>query len=567
MLRFYAGAPLVTEDGVALGMLAVADTRVRTLPPVAVEVLRELAKQVMCLLESRRRATLLRHLQDERMAMVEAARQQAGVARLTGQVGRLGSFYVDLSTQAVVLSGEACQALGSAERSLSSRRAAAAFAPDHRRVLLKRFAQSVATRAAFDEELELLVPTARTRVRVVMRPDTTTGTLMRLDGVVQVISGRSGSGAQVQREILATVLAANDSAVQHYGQTAKEPVTHRCKNDMAVAVEARWNLVHGGQTGTTSALCVHTDVSEPCRAERVTHPASYDDFLVRRPNRREFEQAKRNGRNTVSFLDPVVQRVLTERVALEVDLSHAVLRNELVLHYQPQVSRDGSVIGAEALVRWLSPSRGVVSPGDFIPLAERTGLILGIGEWVIEAACALLSQWAQVPQLRHLTLAVNVSVAQFQQQGFVQQVVSSLRHSGASPQMLKLELTETMLAPDVEVVVDKMRALRSLGVQLSLDDFGTGYSSLAYLSRMPLDQLKIDQSFVRGLLSETNGAAIAKTIITLAHSMSLHVVAEGVETAQQRDWLVAHCCDAFQGYLYSRPVPADQFEAMLTGED
>jgi EAL domain-containing protein (putative c-di-GMP-specific phosphodiesterase class I) len=242
-----------------------------------------------------------------------------------------------------------------------------------------------------------------------------------------------------------------------------------------------------------------------------------------------------------------------------------LVRDELELHYQPQVSRDGLVIGAEALLRWRSPKRGMVSPANFIPLAEETGLILGIGQWVIETACTVLTSWKARTELAHLTIAVNVSLAQFRQRNFVQLVSEALQASGASPKLLKLELTESMLADDIDEVIDKMRALRSLGVGFSMDDFGTGYSSLAYLKRMPLDQLKIDQSFVRDLFTDPNGAAIAKTIIALAGSMGLIVVAEGVETVEQKNWLFAHDCDAFQGYLFSRPVPLLQLEELLEG--
>ena len=205
----------------------------------------------------------------------------------------------------------------------------------------------------------------------------------------------------------------------------------------------------------------------------------------------------------------------------------------------------------------------MISPANFIPLAEETGLIVGIGQWVIESACALLNSWSRRPQTASLTVSVNVSAAQFQQRGFVSQVGTAVTAAAANPRLLKLELTESVLVQDMEAVIEKMHALRALGVGFSMDDFGTGYSSLSYLKRMPLDQLKIDQSFVRDLLTDVNDATIAKTIIALAHNLGLMVIAEGVEQLEQRDLLFSHDCDAFQGYLFSRPVPLGELEKLL----
>ena len=216
--------------------------------------------------------------------------------------------------------------------------------------------------------------------------------------------------------------------------------------------------------------------------------------------------------------------------------------------------------GAEALVRWQHPRRGLVPPAEFIPLAEETGLILPLGDWVLETACAQLVAWATRPEMAHLTLAVNVSARQFRHPDFVEQVLAVLDHSGANPQKLKLELTESLLLDDVEDIIAKMTALKAHGVGFSLDDFGTGYSSLSYLKRLPLDQLKIDQSFVRDVLTDPDDAAIARTIVALAQSLGLDVIAEGVETEEQRDFLERNGCHAYQGYLFSRPLPLEEFE-------
>ncbi len=274
-------------------------------------------------------------------------------------------------------------------------------------------------------------------------------------------------------------------------------------------------------------------------------------------------QAKAAGRNTLRFFDPKMQAMVTDRAALEADLREAVSQGQFVLYYQSQVDRDGRRTGAEVLVRWRHPRRGIVSPVEFIPLAEETGLILPLGNWVLETACAQLAKWADQPDTAHLSLAVNISANQLQRADFVAQVLAILGSTGANPQRLKLELTESLLLSDVENSIAKMSALKAKGVGFSLDDFGTGYSSLSHLKRLPLDQLKIDQSFVRDILIDPNDAAIAKMVVALAESMGLTVIAEGVETEAQRDYLARQGCHAYQGFLFSRPVPLDEFEEFV----
>jgi EAL domain-containing protein (putative c-di-GMP-specific phosphodiesterase class I) len=224
---------------------------------------------------------------------------------------------------------------------------------------------------------------------------------------------------------------------------------------------------------------------------------------------------------------------------------------------------DGRITGVEALARWPHARRGTVSPAQFIPLADDTGLILPLGQWVLRTACHQLAAWAGRPETARLTIAVNVSAHQFSQSDFVDQVLAILHETGADPLRLKLELTESLLVANVGQVIEKMVALKTRGVGFSLDDFGTGYSSLAYLKRLPLDQLKIDQSFIRDVLTDPNDASIARTIITLAQSLNLDVIAEGVETAAQRDFLASSGCHAYQGYFFSRPLPLREFEDLL----
>jgi diguanylate cyclase (GGDEF)-like protein/PAS domain S-box-containing protein len=274
-------------------------------------------------------------------------------------------------------------------------------------------------------------------------------------------------------------------------------------------------------------------------------------------------QAKGSGRNALRFFDPEMQTAVSARVSLEADLRLGIQAKQLALHYQPQLDRHGSIIGAEALVRWNHPTRGLIPPIQFIPLAEETGLILPLGLQVLETACEQLCRWAKSPETADLTLAVNVSAHQFRQAGFVSQVLNCISTYGTNPRRLKLEVTESLLLDDVEAIIAKMTALKAKDVGFSLDDFGTGYSSLSYLKRLPLDQLKIDQSFVREILKDPNDAAIARTIVALAETMGLGVIAEGVETKEQLEFLGSIGCHFYQGYLFSRPVPMNEFEQLL----
>ena len=253
---------------------------------------------------------------------------------------------------------------------------------------------------------------------------------------------------------------------------------------------------------------------------------------------------------------------MVKRVAMEKDLRHALTSNQFILHYQAQVEGAGRVTGAEVLVRWQHPERGMVPPNDFIALAEETGVILALGHWVLETACSQLERWSHLPGLAHLTLAVNVSALQFAQADFVEQVMAAVRRTGTNPLHLKLELTESLLVGNISDIIEKMVSLKSIGIGFALDDFGTGYSSLAYLSRLPLDQLKIDRSFVSNVLINPDDAAIARTIIALAHNLRLGVIAEGIETDAQREFLAGAGCHAYQGYFFSRPLPVAEFEAL-----
>ncbi len=273
-------------------------------------------------------------------------------------------------------------------------------------------------------------------------------------------------------------------------------------------------------------------------------------------------QAKAAGRNTVRFFAPALQAAVNARAVMEEDLRQAIKTSGFLLYYQPQMDR-GILVGAEALVRWRHPKRGFLSPGEFIPLAEKTGLILPLGDWVLQTACRQIAAWAARKDTAHLTVAVNISARQLRSTDFVEKVLTTLHGTGANPRNLKLELTESMFVDNFEDVIAKMTELKSHGLTFSLDDFGTGYSSLAYLRRLPLDQLKIDQAFVRDILVDASSGAIAESIISLGRAMGLSVIAEGVETEEQRDFLASIGCHSFQGYLVSRPVPLEEFQLLL----
>ena len=275
-------------------------------------------------------------------------------------------------------------------------------------------------------------------------------------------------------------------------------------------------------------------------------------------------QAKVAGRNTLRFFDTQMQDSIIARTTLEKDLHAALDLGQFQLYFQPQVDNALTIFGAEALIRWFHPEKGLVSPAQFIPLAEETGLIISIGKWVIDTACAQLKLWQQVPRTCNFDLAVNVSAKQFRQADFIQHVSGCVKYHKIDPSHLKLELTEGMLVEDIEDVIKTMNVLIELGIKFSLDDFGTGYSSLQYLKRLPLDQIKIDQSFVREIASDGSDKAIVQSIIAMSQSMGVAVIAEGVETQDQQTILLSLGCNHFQGYLFGKPVSIEQFEASLT---
>lgn len=309
-------------------------------------------------------------------------------------------------------------------------------------------------------------------------------------------------------------------------------------------------------------LGTHEYLSTPSIGIALFDGHDHSDELLKRADIAMY-QAKTSGRNALCFFDPQMQRIITARVSLEDELRKALVGQQLQLYYQVQVESPGRPVGVEALIRWFHPERGLIPPSDFIPLAEETGLILPIGQWVIENACAQLHTWQQKFATSKLALSVNVSAKQFFQADFATQVQACIRRYAINPKLLKLELTESILIKNIEDTIEIMNALGEIGVQFSLDDFGTGYSSLQYLKKLPLTQLKIDQSFVRDIASDKGDQAIVRTIVAMATSLNLSVIAEGVETEEQLQLLSSLGCSNYQGYLFSRPTPLDNLDILL----
>lgn len=341
--------------------------------------------------------------------------------------------------------------------------------------------------------------------------------------------------------------AGADGAVQAKGVAEKLQRAMNQPHELVVIGLSGTQVVHQYQCSPSIGICMFEG-----------NRLSVDELLKRADT--AMYQSKRTGKNAISFYDPATQDAIQERMRMEVDLNRAIFQNEFVLYMQPQINIAHELIGAEVLLRWQHPQRGMVPPGTFIALAEETGQILKIGQWVLAQACQQLAAWSQHPELSRLALAVNVSARQVDKPEFVREVLDHIHANGINPGCLKLEITEGLLLANTEDVITKMEALSSHGVSFSLDDFGTGYSSLSYLKRLPLDQLKIDQSFVRDLLSDANDAVIARTVTNLGHSLALYVVAEGVETREQLELLRGYGCDAYQGYLFGRPMPVQEFE-------
>jgi len=304
--------------------------------------------------------------------------------------------------------------------------------------------------------------------------------------------------------------------------------------------------------------------SSPSIGVEIVHPKNKGSDVILSHADLAMYQAKKQGRNTVRFFNPDMQINIEKMAELQSELRIAITNKELELYYQPQVDQFTHIIGAEALIRWKHPVKGFISPADFIPMAESSGLIIPIGDFVLLTACQTLVSWSKEEALKHINLSVNVSAKQFAEPNFVSKIIDLFTLTEANPNKLKLELTESLIISDVESTIQTMNELRDIGVRFSMDDFGTGYSSLSNIKRLPLAQLKIDQSFIRDLTEDPDDATIVKTIIAMSNTLNLEVVAEGVETIEQKEFLKQNNCLIYQGYLFSRPLPLNDFENLLS---
>ncbi len=346
-----------------------------------------------------------------------------------------------------------------------------------------------------------------------------------------------------------------DEFVVILGELSQDPETAAAKAKMVAEklldLLCQTYRVNGRECNSTSSIGI-TVIGE--------QRDSIDDVLQRADI--AMYQAKESGGQTMHFFDPALREAMNARASMEADIRMGIKDNQFALYYQPQLEA-GRLVGAEALIRWNHPRRGFLGPGAFISLAEETGLILPLGGWVLESACRQIATWAKQRRTEHLTVAVNISARQLREPDFVNQVLAALERAGADPTRLKLELTESMLVENIESVIVKMTEIKANGIGLSLDDFGTGYSSLSYLKRLPLDQLKIDRSFVRDIVEDLSSRAIAQSVISLGQVMNRSVIAEGVETEQQLDCLTGLGCHAFQGFLFGTPLPLEDFELLI----
>ena len=322
-----------------------------------------------------------------------------------------------------------------------------------------------------------------------------------------------------------------------------------------------YNLSVTGDSDTTNELVFHCTPSVGISIFK-SNLTSHDEILKQADV--AMYQAKAAGRNTIRFFDPAMQSALEKNASILAELHQAIDNDELELYYQIQVDETKGIQGAEVLLRWCHPTRGMISPIDFIPLAEESGLIIPIGYWVLNTACNQLKAWESKPERENWQISVNVSALQFKQSNFVEQVEEIIASTNINPHCLKLELTESMVLENVDNTIEKMHKLNQHGIDFSMDDFGTGYSSLSCLKRLPLKQLKIDQSFVRDITTDPDDAAIVQAIINLSSSLNYDVIAEGVETHEQRKFLYKNGCSQYQGYLFSRPVPINEFEKIVS---
>jgi diguanylate cyclase (GGDEF)-like protein/PAS domain S-box-containing protein len=635
-IRFYAGAPLVTPDGLALGTLCVIDRVPRVLSAEQQTALRALSRTVIVQLELRR--TLAAHRRaEEQLQSLNASLEQKVEARtadlrISATAFESHESMMITDANSVILRVNqaftestgytAEEAVGQTPRLLKSGRHNAGFYramwktinrtgtwqgeiwdrrkngviyPKWLTITAVKGDDGVVTHYVGSHSDITERKAAEEKIQYLAFYDLLTGLPNRqllLDRFQQTFasSARSGREGAVLLIDLDNFKDINDTLGHDIGDSLLQQTAQRLKScvregdTVARLVGDEFVVVLENLSEQPIEAATQTEaISEKILAalSKPYHLAKYEyqgtasigatlinghqqtaEELLKQADIAMY-QAKKAGRNTLRFFDPQMQASITGRFSLEGELHKALEKQQFQLYYQIQVDSSYRPLGAEALIRWIHPERGMVSPAQFIPLAEKTGLILPIGQWVLETACAQIKMWEKAALTHDLFLAVNVSAKQFHQADFVAQVQAAMQHHAINPMRLKLELTEGMLLENIEDTIATMNALNEIGVKFSLDDFGTGYSSLQYLKRLPLDQLKIDQTFVRDLAADSSDKAIVRTIIAMAHSLDLNVIAEGVETEEQRQLLMERGCTHYQGYLFSKPVPIAQFEASL----
>ena len=491
-----------------------------------------------------------------RHKLVEILRQNASCRDLEVQFRKKSGevFWVLISASLMDLDGVPC--VLSMTRDISNAKAAEdkirnlAFYDSltglpNRRLLLERLRQSL-TDSASDLRMQALLLVDLDNFKTLNETlGHQTGDLLLQEAAQRLLAciGDGGTVARLGGDEFLIMLEERSATAEEAAAMARETA------EMLIADLSQPYLLAGHACRSTASIGVTVFGDNPDNVDEILQKA---DIAL--------DQAKMAGRNALRFFVPALQEAVNARAALDVDLRQAIRSNQFELYFQPQVNRN-RLIGAEALIRWNHPKRGLLYPGAFIPQAEENGLILPLGDLVLDAACVQIAAWKDRLEQAQIAIAVNISARQFRQPGFVEDVLAALDRAGANPRNLELELTESILVDDIEDIISKMSILKSHGLKFSLDDFGTGYSSLAYLKRLPLDQLKIDRSFVKDILVDASSGAIAQTILSLSRAMGLPVIAEGVETDEQRVYLARLGCHSFQGYLFSHPLPVREFES------
>ena len=630
-IRFYAGIPLITKEGFALGTFCIIDKVPRHLSKSQIALLQSFGNHVMALLELRHETIGLQTALSERETSARMFEEFAERLLDAQRVAKMGSWELSVKENSLSWSDETYRIfdVDKANSNLTFESFSSFIHPDDLGMVLAAQENVLKGVCPLDIEHRIVLRDGSERyvhelAELKRNPD---NGILKLCGTVQDITDKKAYETQINRlafydnltglpnrqllldrlsQALALVIRDSKRGALIYldldnfkvlNDTLGHDKGDILLNLVAIRLASTLRQVDslarvGGDEFTVllSDLSPSSDqaaaqakmvansilrtLQEPFQLGRHTYYMTASigiamfsertqdiEDLLKRADLAMFK-AKSSGKNAVEFFDPKLQALISSRAAIEYDLRIALHNDEFKLFYQPQVDQNRNIIGCEALIRWLHPKKGLISPADFIPIAEETGLICAIGQWVLDTACKQLSEWKQIGKL-NLTLAVNVSAKQFKMVDFVETVLSTIYKYEIDPSRLKLELTESMLVDNLKEITDKMHSLKNAGIGFSLDDFGTGYSSLNYLAKLPLDQLKIDQSFVKDVTVDENSAAIAKTIISLGQSLKLSVIAEGVETLEQQNFLFKNNCNLYQGYLFSKPIPIDEFNKII----